>query len=157
MAALTPQSVLATLAQVDHDCPFVDAKRIAKIVNARAGDVQRAVECCEGKAIYGPMLAYAEALEEIANPARLSVRLMMEASTLLAASDKARAEADEFRRKAETWAEPADFAHRAACRERAAVEYLKRSKAKARRAGEVIANAALSGRQFDQQAREVVL
>lgn len=123
-APLAAESVLSTFAQVDHDCPYADADLIARVINARAGDVQRAVEACEGKPVYGKLLAYQAALVERTNPAVLAERLRFEADCLTKRADDQRKEADSWRRHG------ASKAERAATCERLAIRYLSEAKRK---------------------------
>lgn len=125
-APLTAEAVLATFAAVDASCTHADADLIAQIVNRRSGDVQQAVEACEGKPIYTKLLVYQGALVERVNPAVLAERLRFEADCLTGRADKQRAEADSWRRYGESKAE------RAATCERLAVRYLGEAKRKLR-------------------------
>lgn len=130
---LSAPMVLAVFSQVDHNCSYADADLIAQIVNRRAGDVQRAVEACEGKPVYGRILAYREALEEIENPAKLAARLSFEASCEKERADKAQARADSYRRTFDHTGDQ-QYAEMAAASERTAIGHLKAVKGKVAKA-----------------------
>lgn len=136
-APLTAESVLATFAAVDANCTHDDADDIARRVNGHTGDVMAALRWSQHAFAYDAesrLTRYIGAVEEAADPRKLKDRLLRDVANLELAAENARKSADEFRRKAETWADAEyhGFAERAASFERLAIRYLKDARLKQR-------------------------